>query len=128
MATGKHTYLRTHKLAGRVLVFDTATEALKVREQSASSKQGRGAKTLVKEGRLRVTLLGLRKGRQGQVLGVHQVEGELSIHVLRGALEIRTSEGAVRVAKGGLAVLHAGVRHDARALLDTTVLLTTSMR
>lgn len=125
MATGKHTYLRTHKLVGRVMVFDTATEEAKVREPSASSKQGRAAKTLVKEGRLRVTFVGLRKGT---VLGAHGVGGELSIHVLRGAIEVRTSEGTVRIAKGGLAVLHAGVRHDARALRDTTVLLTTSMR
>lgn len=125
MATSKHTYLRTHRLAGRVITFDTATEEAKVRNQSASSKQGRAAKTLVKEGKLRVTLLVLRKG---SVHGAHEVEGELSIHVLRGALEVHTSAGTVRVSKGGLVVLHAGVRHHACALRDTTALLTTSMR
>jgi quercetin dioxygenase-like cupin family protein len=125
MPTSKHTYLRTHKLAGRLMVFDTAAEEAKVRTQAASSKQGRGAKTLVKEGRLRVTLLGMRKGT---ALGAHNVDGEVSIQVLRGAIEIHTSEGAVRVRKGGLAVLHAGVRHDAHALQDTTALLTTAMR
>ena len=125
MARGTHTYLRTHKLAGRVIVFDAATQEAKVRQWSAASKTGRAAKTLVKEGQLRVTLMGLRKGT---VLGSHQVEGEVSIHVLRGALEIRTDDGALRVPKGGIAVLHAGVRHDARALRDTSILLTTSMR
>ena len=125
MATGKHTYLRTHKLAGRVIVFDTATQEAKVHGWAAASKTGRAAKTLVKEGQLRVTLIGLRKGT---VLGSHQVAGELSIHVLRGALEIRTTAGSVRVPKGGIAVLHAGVRHDALALRDASILLTTSMR
>jgi quercetin dioxygenase-like cupin family protein len=125
MVRGKHTYLRTHKLAGRVLVFDTAMQAAKVRQWSASSKTGRAAKTLVKEGQLRVTLIGLRKGT---VLGSHRVEGELSIHVLQGSLEIRMAESALRVPRGGIAVMHAGVRHDARAARDTVILLTTSMR
>ena len=125
MAAGKHTYLRTHRLAGRVIVFDTATEEAKVLQQSAATKTGRAAKTLVKEGQLRITLIGLR---EGSVLGAHQVEGELSIHVLRGALEVRTADREFRVGKGAIAVMHSGVRHDARALRDTVVLLTTSMR
>jgi quercetin dioxygenase-like cupin family protein len=107
------------------MVFDTATEEAKVTDQAASSKQGRSAKTLVKQGQLRVTLLALQKGTE---LSAHQVEGDLSIQVLRGALEIRTSEDTIRVPKGGLAVLRAGVRHDACALRNTTALLTTSMR
>ncbi len=125
MATSDHTYLRTHKLAGRVIVFDAPTEEAKVRQQSAASKTGRAAKTLVKEGQLRITLIGLRKG---SALSAHQVEGELSIHVLRGALEIRAAGSDLQVPKGGIAVMHAGVRHDARALRDTVILLTTSMR
>jgi quercetin dioxygenase-like cupin family protein len=125
MVAGNHTYLRTHRLAGRVIVFDTATEEAKIRQQAAASKTGRAAKTLVKEGQLRVTLIGLRKG---SALGAHQVEGELSIHVLRGALGIRGGGSDLRVPKGGIAVMHAGVRHDARALRDTVILLTTSMR
>jgi quercetin dioxygenase-like cupin family protein len=125
MPTARHTYLQTHKLAGRVLSFNIATEEAKLKERTASGKQGRSANTLVKQGQLRVSLLSLQKGSE---LSSHKVEGDVSIQVLRGALEIRTSGESIRVPKGGLAVLRAGVQHDARALRDTTALLTTSMR
>jgi quercetin dioxygenase-like cupin family protein len=107
-----------------VITFRTAAEEAKVLQQSVASKAGRAAKTLVKEGRLRVTMLGLRKG---VILRPHQVEGEVSIHVLRGALELHTPQGSLRASKGDVITLQAGVRHDARALRDTAILLTTSM-
>jgi quercetin dioxygenase-like cupin family protein len=122
---GEHTYLRTHKLSGTMLEYDVAAEEAKLQQQAASSKAGRAAKTLVKEGRLRVTLVAVR---QGIALGAHSVEGDVSLQVLRGAFEVKTDEGSVRAAKGALLVLQAGVEHDARALRDGSILITASMR
>lgn len=125
MPAKKHSYLRTHKLAGKVLQLDTAAEEAKLREQAATSKSGRAAKTLVKEGRLRVTLIALRKGT---ALGAHAVAGDVTIEVRRGAVEIGMDGKSIRAAKGDLVALQARVRHDARALRDSTILITAAMR
>ncbi|MEX0786952.1 MAG: LuxR family transcriptional regulator [Dehalococcoidia bacterium] len=125
MPAKKHSYLRTHKLAGAVLQLDASAEEAKLREQAARSKSGRAAKTLVKEGRLRVTLVALRKGT---ALGAHAVAGDVTIEVRRGAIEIGMDKTSVRASKGDLIALRARVRHDARALRDSTILITASMR
>jgi len=117
--------MRTHKLAGSVLQADLAAEEAALREKAATASSGRAAKTLVKEGRVRVTLVAMRKGTH---LGAHGVEGDVTIQVVRGALEIGTSETRIRASKNDLVALRARLRHDARALSDTTILITASMR
>jgi quercetin dioxygenase-like cupin family protein len=121
----QHTYLRTHRIAGNILSVDIGAEEIGLRGQAQAAKSGRAAKTLVKEGKLRVTLIALRAGT---VLGAHHVEGEVTLHVLRGQFEVLTGDGTLRASKGGLIALGAGVSHEARAVRDSTVLITTSMR
>jgi quercetin dioxygenase-like cupin family protein len=121
----RHTYLRTHRLAGKILEFDLGAEERKLQEQAASAKSGRAAKTLVKEGRLRITLVAMRKGA---ALGAHAVEGDVSLQVLRGAFAMRTKDQHFRARKGSLIALQAGVQHDAQATRDATILITASMR
>ena len=70
--TTKHTYLKTHRLSGDILEFMLPAEEAALRERAAGAKAGRAAKTLVKEGALRLTLVALNKGI---VLQAHQVEG-----------------------------------------------------
>jgi quercetin dioxygenase-like cupin family protein len=125
LAATTHTYLETHRLANRVIVIDTAAEAEDIDEKTAAAQRRRAAKTLVKEGHIRVTVIGLQRG---VALGAHHVEGEVSIHVLRGALEVHAADSSFRLNRGNIAVLRAGVEHDARALRDSVVLLTASMR
>ncbi len=125
MGKTEHTYLRTHQLAAKMLTFDTSAEERRLRQQAAEARTGRAAKTFVKEGRIRLTLVALRKGT---VLGAHQVEGDVTLHVLRGRLEVRTAREAVRAIKGGIIALQAGVSHEAEALRGSTVLITASMR
>lgn len=125
MPRAKHSYLRTHRLAGKILTFDIAAEGEALRQRAASARSGRAAKTLVKEGRLRATLIALRRGA---ALGAHGVEGEVMLHVLRGAFEVRTKDADAIARTDGVIALQAGVRHEARALRDSVVLITTSMR
>ena len=125
MPPRKHTYLKTHRIAGNTLSIDTASEEAGLREQAAKANTGRAAKTLVKQGQLRVTLVALRKG---SVLSAHRVEGDVTIQVLRGQFEILTQDGAIRAAKGNIVALRAGVSHEAHAVRDSTILITTSMR
>lgn len=120
-----HTYRKTHKLSAKVLQIDTAVEEARLAAQAATAKTGRAAKTFVKEGRLRVTLIALRKGT---VLSAHTVPGEVSIAVTRGAIELGTAGETVQAKRGAVIVLQAGVTHDVRALRDSGLVITTSMR
>jgi uncharacterized protein YeaO (DUF488 family)/quercetin dioxygenase-like cupin family protein len=120
----EHTYLRTHKLSGKLLRFALREEDARVREQAVASKAGRAAKTLVKEGALRVTYVALRKGA---ALQAHQVAGAVSIHVQRGRLRVLVDGGAVNLGPGDLAALGEGVSHSAEAASDCAILITAAM-
>lgn len=120
----KPAYLRTHRLRARVLEFILRAEDEELRERAASSKAGRAAKTLVKEGPLRVTLVALTKGT---ALQSHQVANPVTIQSVRGCLRVTTEAGDLDVPAGNLVVLDAGVAHTAKALDDCAVLMTVTM-
>lgn len=119
-----HTYLRTHTLSGAALSFALSAEDAALRERATAAKSGRTAKTLVKDGRLRVTLIAMRKGA---VLGAHQVEGVVSIQVMRGRARVSVAGGSTDLASGGLIVLQEEVTHTAEALADCALLVTVAM-
>ncbi len=98
----KHTYLKTHRLSGDILQFILPAEEVALRERAASAKAGRAARTLVKEGALRLTLVALNKGI---VLQAHQVDGALSIHVIRGRARVSAAGTDSTIGAGGLVVL-----------------------
>lgn len=80
-------YLKTHHLREALLHFAVRDEERALRDLAASSGSGRAAKTLVKEGPLRITLAALRKGA---TLETHQITGPVSIHALSGRLRVST--------------------------------------
>lgn len=121
----KPAYLRTHRLRGKVLQFILRAEDDELRERAESSRSGRVAKTLLKEGPLRVTLLALGKGT---ALQPHQVAGPVSIQSIRGCLRVTTAAGNLDVPAGNLVALDAGVAHTAKALEDCAVLITVAVR
>lgn len=117
-------YLRTHRLRGKVLTFLLGGEESGLQERAASSKSGRAAKTLVKEGPIRITLVALTKGT---ALQSHEVAGPLSIQSLRGCLRVTTEGGDADVPPGGLVALESGLAHAATAVDDCTLLITVAM-
>ncbi len=125
MTTPRHAYLRTHTLSGAALTFALPAEEAALRERALTSKAGRAAKTLVKEGPLRLTLVALRKG---VALQAHQVEGVVSIHVLRGRARVSAAGTDRELASAGMVVLQEEVPHTATALTDCTLLVTVAMR
>jgi quercetin dioxygenase-like cupin family protein len=120
----KSAVLRTRRLSGKMLRFLIDAEDETLHEFAESSKSGRAAKTLVKQGPLRVTLVALRKGT---ALPPHQVDGPVSIQTLRGCLEITTDKGATPLPAGSLVTLEAGLAHAARAVEDSAILITFAM-
>jgi quercetin dioxygenase-like cupin family protein len=124
MPTAGHTYKRTHKLSGRSLVFDLKTDEAKLLEKARSARSGRAAKTLVKEGPLRVTVIALKKGA---AIDDHRVEGPLSIQSLSGKLRISVNGDRYDLPARGLLTLEPGTTHDATALSDATFMITMAM-
>jgi quercetin dioxygenase-like cupin family protein len=124
MPAMKHTYRRTHQLSGAALSFSLGAEDAALRQKASAAKAGRAAKTLVKEGPIRVTVVALNKG---VALQAHQVEGAVSIHVLRGRARVAAAGGETDLSSGGLVVLQEQVTHAAVAVTDCTLLITVAM-
>jgi quercetin dioxygenase-like cupin family protein len=94
-------------LSGAVLAFDLNAELRTAREELGSGAV-RSARTLVKEGALRVTLVGLGPGGS---IRPHQAEGPISICVLEGEILLEAGSETHQLVNGSLAALEGGVRH-----------------
>ena len=107
-------------LSSPVLTFDLADEMRMVRAE-LDAGHSRIARTLVKEGSLRLTLIGVRAGG-----GMHEhvAEGPITIHALEGAIVVRTEGEARPLPAGGLMALDGGVRHDVSSSEGGLFLLT----
>ncbi|TAK66337.1 MAG: hypothetical protein EPO22_03885 [Dehalococcoidia bacterium] len=120
-----HTYLRTHEISGAILRFQLPAEERRLREQAAAARSGRSGKTLIKEGRLRITDVALKKGTV--LHPPQQAEGAISMQMRRGRMRVTTSSGAVDIGPGELVVFDQEVSHSAQALSDCVVLITAAM-
>ncbi|HEY4131987.1 MAG TPA: hypothetical protein VGM50_15355 [Gemmatimonadaceae bacterium] len=95
-------------LRGSLLAFDLAEEMRIVRAE-LDAEHSRIARTLVKEGPLRLTLIGIRAGG-----GMHEhvAEGPITIHALEGSIVVRAGSDVRTLTAGNLMALDGGVRHD----------------
>ena len=124
MQEKKSSVLRTRRLSGKVLTFLLGAEDDTLRELAESSKTGRAAKTLIKQGPLRITLVAMR---EGATLPSHQVAGPISIQTIRGCLRVTTEKGDVDVPASGLISLGSGVAHITKARDNCAILITFAM-
>jgi hypothetical protein len=72
-------YLKTHRIPGAHLAFLLQEEEEAQLENARASKSGRTAKTLIKDGQLRLTLVAMREGAE---MRKHSVDGPASVPVL----------------------------------------------
>lgn len=108
-----------HPVHGPVLFFSLADELRTVRDELAT--RTRTARTLVKDGPLRATLVGLAAGGE---LRPHHAEGPITVHVLEGEVEFEADGRRWPLAVGTLLALDAGVVHGARSANGGVFLLT----
>lgn len=124
MPKSGHTYSRTHKLSGAMMAFDIKSEEQALLEKARTARNGRAAKTLVKQGAIRATVSSLKRGAE---LSAHSVDGAISVQVLRGRVRFE-SNGREHVAgPGGVVMFDENVPHSATALADSSILITTAM-
>jgi quercetin dioxygenase-like cupin family protein len=109
-------------LAGDVLAFDLGEEMQTVRDELATGR-ARMARTLVKEGPLRLTLVGLSPGG---AIKEHEAEGPITIHVLDGELEVNAGGESRKHGAGALIALDQRVRHAVSSSRGAMFLLTLS--
>jgi quercetin dioxygenase-like cupin family protein len=97
-----------HPVSGATLQFSLAHEIRTVREQLAAGGE-RTARTLVKDGPLRATLVGLGAGGS---LKAHKADGPITVQVLDGAIAFEVAGQRWPLAVGSLFALDAGIVHS----------------
>lgn len=108
-------------LSGDVLRFDLAAERGRVNDPTRLERHGRNARTLLKEGPLRVTLVMVRAGGQ---IAAHRSAGPITVHVLDGDIRFRAAGQEHRLSSGDLLAAAAGLEHDVTSDGGGTFLLT----
>lgn len=96
-------------LSGDVMVFDLAAERDRTDDPSIVGRSGRNARTLLKDGPLRVTLVVIAPGGE---IGEHTADGPVTVHPLAGRILLRTPNGEESLAPGQLLALAGGVPHS----------------
>jgi len=107
-------------IAGDVLVQHLGADAMTI-DQRLLAANGRSGRTLIKEGPLRLTIMGLSPGGK---LPPHSTDNPVSIHVLQGDVTFFALDGEYTLAPGDVLMFGAGVEHAARSRGGATFLLT----
>ncbi|MGE3985440.1 MAG: hypothetical protein AB7G38_14830 [Dehalococcoidia bacterium] len=115
-----HSYLKDHQLQGEAIHINLAREAETLIAEAKQAPQGRAARTLVKDGPLRITLLGLK---EGAAIADHRAGGPVSIEVVTGSVVIEVGAAAYELAAQEALVLDADVVHSVRATADAAIQL-----
>lgn len=107
-------------ISGEVLVRHLTRDEQTI-DQTLVARHGRSARTLVKEGPLRLTILAMAPGGD---LPAHNTDGPVSIHVLEGEVVFEVLGQKYPLSVGDLLVLAAGVEHSAASESGCVFLLT----
>ncbi|MEO8563113.1 MAG: hypothetical protein ABI601_13605 [bacterium] len=107
-------------ISGHIIVQHLGTDALMI-DPVLLAQRGRSARTLVKEGALRLTLMGLAAGGD---LPAHSTDNPVSIQVLNGDVTFYALDEQYVLAAGDVLVFAARVEHAARSVHGALFLLT----
>jgi quercetin dioxygenase-like cupin family protein len=110
-------------LAGDVLVFDLREEQERAADPSLVQRSGRNARTLLRDGPLRVTLVVLGPGGE---IPEHQAEGPITVQVVQGRIRLGAGDEEYHIGPGQLLTAGPGVRHRVASDQGGVFLLTVS--
>jgi quercetin dioxygenase-like cupin family protein len=110
-------------LSGDVLVFEIDEERERAADPELLERSGRNARTLLKDGALRVTLVVLGAGGE---LAEHEAAGPITIQVIEGRIRFRAGDDEHDLIAGQLLAAGAGVRHQIGSTDGASFLLTVS--
>lgn len=109
-----------HPVSGPTLTFSLAEEMALLRTELRGAPS-RSAKTLVKEGPVTVTLIGVNPGGS---LHAHKAEGPITVQVLEGEVEFAIGETTRALPAGTLLALDGGITHAVHSAHGGVFLLT----
>ena len=107
-------------LTGEVLVNHLTDDEILI-DRSLVEMHGRSARTLIKEGPLRITMIAL--GPNG-LLPAHSTTGPISLQLLEGDITFTAAGNDYPLAPRDLLVIAANVEHSARSSAGGAFLLT----
>jgi quercetin dioxygenase-like cupin family protein len=110
----------TRETSGPVLYHQLQRDQLTL-DRRLLTDHGRTARTLVKEGPLRLTLMAL--AAEGE-MPEHQTDGPISIHVIEGDVTFTGAGKNFLLGPGDVLVFAGGVSHSARSSGGCVFLLT----
>lgn len=85
------------------------------------ARHGRTARTIVKEGPLRLTVMGIAAGG---AMPAHRTDAQVTIHLLEGAVTFTAQGKDYPLTSGDVLVFGRGVEHEARSATGGVFLLT----
>jgi quercetin dioxygenase-like cupin family protein len=121
MTESGHTYLERNEISGDVLPLNIEDESAAILEAAKAAGVGHTAKTLVKDGPLRVVIIGMKPGAS---LHEHQSPGPVTVHVLAGQVDVASAGRSDSLQAGRALVFGPAVAHSLQAATDSVVLLT----
>lgn len=110
-------------LSGDVLVFDLGEERERASDQEIIGRSGRNARTLMKSGSLRATLIVLGAGGG---IPEHHAEGPILVQPLEGRIDFTIAGETHDLGPGQLLSAGPGVPHAVRSEAGATFLLIVS--
>lgn len=111
-------------LAGDVMTFRLSEERSHATSDRTVEKHGRAARTLLKDGPLRVTLVVLGAGGE---LAEHSAAGPITLQPIDGTVVFRAGDTAHEVGPGEVLSAGAGVSHSVSSREGAAFLLTVAL-
>jgi len=112
---------KDRRVSGDVLRFSLAEVRSRANDPLVIERQGRAARTLVKEGPLRVTVVMVGAGG---LIAKHHSAGPITVQVLEGDIRFRAGGKEHRLNPGDLLAVAPGVEHDVSSEGGGIILLT----
>ncbi len=109
-----------HPVSGPELVFSLSEEMALLKGELRSAP-ARTAKTLIKEGPVTVTLIGVNPGGS---LHSHKADGPITVQVLEGEVEFAVGDSTRALPAGSLLALDGGITHAVHSAHGGVFLLT----
>ena len=119
-----HTYLKAHTLSADALLLDLNEQSDVVLEEARTAGASHAAHTLVKDGPMRVMIVGFE---DGGALKDHKAAGPVAIQVLQGEVEVSIGGSAQPLVRGDCLVLGANIEHALVAHEPSVILVTIAM-
>ncbi len=112
-------------LGGSVLTFDLDEEIAQLHREESWRRDDQNAKTLVKDGDVRIMLIALKAGAR---LPEHHLPARIAIQTLAGQLHVVMSDQTTTLKAGSLVTLEGGLVHAVEAIEESAFLLTIAWR